>query len=235
MLISPLIFKEFGTGGSTETRKKPFAPKKIEEPEAPPPPPTFSEEELNAAKRDAYQQGHNQAQNEQAEVERLILEGIDNFTNSLAPVFLQYKKHCGKLRYDMPVLAFSIAKKVAGDALTNEHMAIIETAAQKTLEIIISEPEVTVTVNSRLKENLSNKIKQISSREKSAQNIKVIADDNMPVSDYRIEWKNGSLERNTEKLWQQMEKVIENMLATLTNEEEEQLDLLKTQYEKQKE
>lgn len=245
MFISPLTFKEFGTGdtASKEPRRKPFAQKKPEEPETPPPPPTFSEEQLNAAKRDAYQQGfldgtkegYNQAQSEQADTHRLLMEGLDNFTKNIAPIFAQYKGHCAKIRHDMPILALSIANKVAGAALSKEHISIIEAAAQKTLEMIISEPEVTVTVNSRLADTLSEKIKQIAGQGKYAQNIKVTADDNMPVSNYRIEWKNGSLERNTEKLWQQMEKAIENMLATLANEEEEQLDLLRTQYENKKE
>ncbi len=237
MLISPLTFKEFDASSfpSREIRKKPFtSQKKDEEPEAPPPPPTFSEEELKAAERDAYQRGflegtkdgHATAQSEHSEIERILMEGLENFVQSIAPIFAQYRGHCQQLKQNMPVLALSIAKKVAGDALSNASQSIIDAAAKQCAEIMISEPQITVTINSRLAGELSHKLKQLSDREKAASNVSVISDENIVISNYRIEWKNGSIERSTEKLWQQMDKAIGNMLATIASETEEQLDLL---------
>jgi flagellar assembly protein FliH len=238
MLISPLTFKEF-EGSSLpagEIRRKPFSAPKIkdEEPAAPPPPPTFSEEELKAAERDAYQRGFlegirdgkNQAQSEQAEVERILAGGLENFVKSISPIFSQYKNHCRQLKQDMPVLALSIAKKVAGAALSDDLQSVIEAAAEQCLEIMVTEPKITVTVNSRLAGNLTQKLQQLSGREKTAASIEVIADANIAISDYRIEWKNGSIERSVEKLWQHMDKAIGNMLSTIENEPEEQLDFL---------
>lgn len=239
MLISPLTFKEFDASSfpNKEVRKRPFAlQKKEEEPEAPPPPPTFSEEELRAAERDAYQRGflegtkdgHAQAQSEHSEIERILMEGLENFVKNISPVFLQYHNHCQQLKQNMPVLALSIAKKVAGDALSNASESIIESASKQCADIMVNEPQITVTINSRLADELSHKLKQLSAREKVASNISVLPDENIIISDYRIEWKNGSLERSTEKLWQQMDKVIGNMLATIASEAEEQLNLLNT-------
>ena len=158
------------------------------------------------------------------------MEGLENFAKNIAPIFAQYKNHCGQLKQNMPVLALSIAKKVAGVALSIDHIAIIEAASKQCAEIMVSEPEITVTINSRLASTLSHKIKQIGNREKSAASVTVIPDENIALSNYRIEWKNGSIERNTEKLWQQMDKAIANMIATIANETEEQLDLLNIQH-----
>lgn len=237
MLISPLTFKEFDANNvqAKEVRKKPFAQqKKEEEPAAPPPPPTFSEEELKKAERDAYQRGfldgtkdgHAQAQGEHTEVERVLMEGLENFAKSITPIFTQYRNHCGQLKSDMPILALSIAKKIAGDALSNDSQTVIEAAVKQCSEVMVSEPQITVTIHSRLAGALSHKLKQINNRETAASNVSVIADENIAMGDYKIEWKNGSIERSTEKLWQQMDKAIGNMLATITNEKEEQLDLL---------
>jgi|CXWL01.1.fsa_nt_gi flagellar assembly protein FliH len=242
MLISPFTFKEFDASSfpNKEVRKKPFASqKKEEEPEAPPPPPTFSEEELRAAERDAYQRGflegtkdgHAQAQNEHTDVERILMEGLENFVQNITPIFVQYRAHCLQIKQNMPVLALSIAKKVAGQALSIDHIAIIETAAKQCADTIISEPQVTVTINSQLASSLSHKLSQLGTREKAASHVTVIPDDNIAISNYRIEWKNGSIERSVEKLWKQMDKVIDNMLATIANETEEQPDLLKIQKE----
>lgn len=239
MLISPLTFKEFDASSvnSKEVRKKPFAiPKKIEEPEAPPPPPTFSEDELRAAERDAYQrgflegtkEGHATAQNEHSEVERILMEGLENFIQSISPVFAQYRSHCQQLKQDMPTLALSIAKKVAGFALSQPSQAVIEAAANQCAQAMISEPEVTVTINSVLADALTEKIKQLSRRETAASNVTVVPDKNIAISNYRIEWKNGSIERQTEKLWEQLDKAIDNMIATIAAEPDEQLELLNT-------
>ncbi len=237
MLISPLTFKEFDASSvnSKEVRKKPFTTqKKVEEPEAPPPPPTFSEEELRAAERDAYQrgflegtkEGHATAQNEHSEIERILMEGLENFVQSIAPVFAQYKSHCQQLKQDMPTLALSIAKKVAGESLSQPSQAVIEAAANQCAQAMISEPEVTVTINSALADALSEKLRQLSRRETAASNVTVVADKNIAISNYRIEWKNGSIERQADKLWQQVDKAIANMLATIAAEPEEQLELL---------
>lgn len=235
MLISPLTFKEFesGTPGQ-EVRKKPFAQKKTEEPEAPPPPPTFSEEELRAAERDAYQrgfldgtrEGHATAQSEHSDVERILMEGLENFVQSIAPVFQQYRGHCLQMKQGMPPLALSIAKKVAGDALLKPAESIVESAAKQCAEMMVNEPQVTVTINSRLAGILSEKLKKLEGREQAASQVSVIADDNIVLNNYRIEWKNGSLGRTTEKIWEQIDKAVDNMIAAVTNEQPEQLDLL---------
>lgn len=236
MLISPLIFKEFDASAipHKEVRKKPFAQlKKEEEPEAPPPPPTFSEEELKAAERDAYQrgfldgskEGHAQAQSEHTDIERILMEGLENFVSSITPIFMQYRNHCQQIKQDMPILALAIAKKVAGDALSGNFQAVADCAAIQCAELIVSEPQLTVTINTKLSDVMNDKIKKLGKRENMASQITIVPDDTIPISDYRIEWKNGSIERSVEKIWQQMDKVIADMLATIANEKEEQFEI----------
>ncbi len=240
MQISPFTFREFDSANlpAKEIRKKPFATqKKEEEPEAPPPPPTFSEEQLHEAERDAYKrgflegtkEGHATAQGEHSEVQRILMEGLENFINSIAPIFDQYRKHCQQIRKDMPPLALAIAKKIAGEALSEPAQYIVDEAAKHCVETLISEPEITILINPRLAEALSFKLKQISGREKYTDNIIIMPEEAMPVSNFRIEWKNGSLERSTEKLWQQTDKAINNMIAAIAGEPEEQLELLNPQ------
>jgi len=237
MQISPLTFREFDSAAlpAKEIRKKPFATqKKEEEPEAPPPPPTFSEEQLHEAERDAYKrgflegtkEGHATAQGEHSEVQRILMEGLENFITSVVPIFDQYRKHCQQMRMDMPTLALAIARKIAGEALSEPAQYIVDEAAKHCAEALISEPEITIMINPRLAEALAFKLKQIGSREKIADNITIIPEEAIDVSNYRIEWKNGSIERSTEKLWQQTDKAINNMIAAIAGEPEEQLDLL---------
>lgn len=238
MLISPLNFREFDSGSISggDAKKKIFSSKKTkeEQAEAPPPPPSFSEEELNAAKRDAYQQGflegikegNAQAQNEHAEIDRIVQESLENFVKSINPIFSSYISHCSKLKQNMPPLALAIAKKVAGEALAKDYSEILENIATQCAAAMITEPEINITVNPRLSDSLAARLQKISNHEKYASNIHILSDESKPVSDYLIEWQDGSIERKTERLWQQMDKAIENMLAAIRHEPEEQLDLL---------
>jgi flagellar assembly protein FliH len=237
MLIEPFTFKEFesATVAAKELRKSPFTPKRAnnDEPPPPPPTPTFSEDELKSAERDAYQRGFldgikdgmAQAQNEQADAERVLMERLENFAENISPIFERYKAHCLQLKQNMPPLALAIARKVAGEAITNDHQEILQKAVQHCMETMISEPNVIITINEKLAHHLSNKLQKLNGKVPSTAHIEVIASEQMPFGDYYIEWKNGSLERSTEKLWQQMEKAINNMLSMLANEQEEQLDL----------
>lgn len=238
MQITPLTFKEFeGTSVAAATpRSNIFSSmrKKEEEPPAPPPPPTFSEEELNAAKRDSYQNGFldgtkegiNQTQSEQADVEKILMERLENFIQHIKPVFSQHHTASKQMRMDMPVLALAIAKKVAKVALLDNHEAIIEEAAKHCLDAIITESKVTITINEKLAGVLSEKIKKLAVKENAASNIEITATPNVLENDYIIEWKNGSLERSSEKIWQLMDKAIDDMLATISNEKEAQMELL---------
>ncbi len=157
------------------------------------------------------------------------MEGLESFVNSISPIFDQYRKHCQQMRKDMPVLALAIAKKIANEALSEPAQYIVDEAAKQCAEALISEPEITVLINPRLAEALSFKLRQMGGREKYTDNITIIPEEAMPVSNYRIEWTNGSLERSTEKLWQQMDKAINNMIAAIVGEPEEQLELLNLQ------
>ena len=235
MLIEKLNFKEFesATVSVKEPRKSPFHKPKKEE-ELPPPPPTFSEEELENAKREAYKQGFLegtkegilQTQNEQADVERVLMERLEKFAESIAPIFERYKAHCQQLKQNMPPLALAIAKKVAGNAISDDHNNIIETATNHCAETMLTEPNVTITINAQLADTLANKLKTLHGKVPKSAHIEVVPSEQILHGDYVIEWKNGSIEKTQEKIWQLIEKLIENMLSTIANEPEEQLSLL---------
>lgn len=235
MIIEKLNFKEFesATVSVKEPRKSPFHKPKKEE-ELPPPPPTFSEDELKAAERDAYKQGFLegtkegilQTQNEQADVERVLMERLEKFAESISPIFERYKAHCQQLKQDMPPLALAIAKKVAGNAILGDHQLIIETATSHCAETMASEPNVSITIHAQLADTLANKLKTLHGKVPKSAHIEVIPNEQIAHGDYIIEWKNGGIEKSYEKIWQLMEKVIENMVSTIANEPEEQLDLL---------
>lgn len=241
MQIEPLYFKEFDAPLGRTVRKKSSHAGKDEEPPAPPPPPTFTEEELAQAKRDAYQQGflagtqegHSTAQNEHADTARILAATLEGFAGRVAPLFDDYRQMVLQLKQDMPALSLSIARKVAGDAISRDAAAAIEGAVLQSIEAASNEPVIAVTVHTSLAAALEQKLAGF----KTARNITVHGDEQIPLADYRVEWKHGSLERKQERLWQQIEHALDSILATIARDSGQQMDLLqaKTQSPPQEE
>lgn len=228
MRIAPFSFREFDAGVVAVKKRhhgiEPLLPggrQKEEVPPPPPPPPSYSEEELAAAKQDAYRKGFEagihegraQAESEQAGIDRALLSHAETFARSVGPLLADYRAFVQQMREDAPRLALVIARKVAGEALSQDSQAVIENIALHCCQTMMGEPKLVITVHAPYAATLERKLKELAAQAQSACDIAVAADEQMPASDCRIEWQNGQIERSTEQLWAQVERVIADMVA----------------------
>jgi len=51
----------------------------------------------------------------------------------------------------------------------------------------------------------------------------------LPAADCRIEWNHGGMERNTAEIWQKVERMIEEMAASVMRDTQEHMEQLWTQ------
>jgi len=238
MNVERFSFKELNGGAANANRgNRPFkSPGKAKE-DAPPPPPTFSEEQLKAAERASYQkgflegekEGRKQAESEQAMIDRKLTETVEKFANRVAPIFNDYKKMALALQQQSPKVALSIARKIAGHALAQNAQAVIDEIALRCSETMLKEPKLTITVHESMGDTLARKLEQLAARLQSATDIVILRDPSMPMADCRIEWNQGEIERQTAQIWQQIEKTIEDMTATITRDAQEHMEKLWTQ------
>ncbi len=230
MTIAPFSFREFGASESSiapaSASQKPFLPtgRKKEEapPPPPPPPPTFSEDELKGAERDGYQkgfidgivEGKNQAESTQAEVDRALSATVEAFNNHLAPMFAIYREMLVQQAKLLPQIAQTIAKKVAGEALSENAYVNIEEICLRCVNAMMHEPKLLITVHESMAKKLEEKIAHASKSLQISGEITINGDANIAPPNCRIEWKNGAMFRDTEQLWQQVEQVVASMSAT---------------------
>jgi flagellar assembly protein FliH len=219
MRIEPINFRDFAVDGAAgAVVRKPFLPGGRRKEEAPPPPPapTFSEEQLKAAERDGYkngfvegtQEGIKQAESEQADVNRKLGETVEQFANSISPLLNDYHAMVIQLKKDLPRVALTIAKKAAGDALTENAAAAVESMALNAAQTMIGEPKIAVTVHTNLAAALEVKLKDLASRMQSATAFIVVGSDTIALADCRVEWKHGAMERHTGQLWAEIDKAV---------------------------
>lgn len=238
MKISAFQLKEF-EGTTVENTPKP--PKLFErggtfrgEPPPPPPPPSFSEEQLKTAERDAYkkgflegtEEGRKQVENEQAAVDAAIMKSLSNVMSSVQPLLLDYQATITQFKCDMPKVALAIAKKVAGRALTDNAAAAVEDIALRCVETMVGEPKLTITAHSSLAKGLAQKLEQVVEKLQSPTIIHVLPDDDIAPEECKVEWGHGQFARHTGQLWQEIDKVVENMIASATYQNQLHMDTL---------
>lgn len=215
---------------------KVFVPSGTQKVDAPPPPapPVYKEEDLKKAEHNGYkkgfhegtQEGRKQVESEQAEVDRRLVEMLEQFVQSVSPLFDHYKKMVVQVQQDVPKAALAIARKVASAALDRNAETVVSDIATRCCETMINEPELSITVHESMGDTLERKLKEMATRLPAATHIVIMRDPAMPAADCRIEWKHGALERVTAQLWQQVEQAVGDMSVIAGRETAEELKAL---------
>lgn len=242
MNIQRFTFTEFGSGPVIMGggRAKTFLPTGRREGVPPPPPRSYSEEELKAAEREAYKkgflegtaEGKKQAESEQTMTNQAIEQQLGAFMQSVAVIFEDYRKTALKMNEETPKLALTMAKKIAGKALEQNAASVIEEMAVSACETLTAEPKIAITVHESLGDTLERRLQEIAAKLPAATQIVIQRDGNMPKSDCHIEWQHGSMERNTDRLSQQVEKAAESITASRQRDTAQQMEALNEQLNK---
>ena len=91
----------------------------------------------------------------------------------------------------------------------------IENVVVKAIEIRQDEPRIVVTVHSAHLEALKTRIDAIALEKGYAGKVILIADDNLPSTDCRVEWSDGGVERLYESLFAQIENEFTKSIACM--------------------
>jgi flagellar biosynthesis/type III secretory pathway protein FliH len=168
-------------------------------------------------------------ESEQAQIDRNLTKTVEKFAASIAPLFDDYRELALQLKQDLPKVAFSMTRKIAGQALKENAQAAVDEMALHCVEIMISEPKLNVTVNDKLAPTLEAKLKQLATRLQSACDIVVVANADMSPSDCRIDWKHGSAGRHSEHMWEELQNAVGLMSSGGKHDIENKLKLVKEQ------
>src|SRR5262245_54097413 len=195
--------------------------KKPEAAPPPPPAPTFSESQLKAGEQEGYRrgflegtkEGKQQAESEQAGVDRDLTEAVKQVAEQIQQLLTEYNGFARERQAEVPALALAIARKVAGQALDINPLPLIESLAIQCLERLLGEPQILVTVNDRLAPAMENRLITHFAGNSDPGEISIMGDAAMQPTDLRVEWAFGKAERNTEEVWRQVEQLIGQMVA----------------------
>lgn len=219
---TPFVLPEFSDSVPAGREAHDFVPNKATkdepapEPQAPPPP-SFSEEELQAAQREAQEigrlKGIEEAKNEwneqAAQREAQLIALLEGLAARMDAEVQANQAQRTNQRSDMANIVLMIAGKLVGSALQTQPLGAIESTINECLSMLAGEARLSIVVSA----DLEAPLKEHLARQHREQVIEVIADPAMQIGDCRIQWPGGKAERDQEALWQEMERIVTRALA----------------------
>ncbi len=194
--------------------------------------PTFSLEELEQQKKEAYAAGfkdatkeaEQRAKNEALQTEKALQATLADLSKQLTVLVGERAKLLESKQKELADLVLSIARKVAGSALKQDPFAPVSDLLQGCLDALTEDQKVTIFVHPTLCTALSKKLPSITSGTGFTAEITVAADPNITRESCRIEWPNGHAEYDPAVIWQTLESLIKTANLAAASQASEPTD-----------
>lgn len=176
--------------------------------------PTFSEEEMNAAREQAFAEGREQGLAEAATgTERALLEALAAIDQRLAEVLHGIADGRAAATDEAVAVAVGIARKLFPALTAKGALAEVERTVVETMRVVLGEPQLAIYVHETVQPALAERIGTLSAQAAYRGQVEIKTDATLPPGDCRIEWTGGGAARDTAALWRAIDEVLERNLA----------------------
>jgi flagellar assembly protein FliH len=207
--------------------EEPVKPHRQAEPEPEPTPepepepedePTYSAEDLAAARAEGHAQGHAAGLVEgreaaEAEADQAMTQTLERMAAGLETLAASETETRDARDRESLELCVGLLRRLF-PALARKHgQREIEQVFQDALERLRDEPRIVVRCADRHLDDLKAKVDDMAARLGFEGRVVLLADEAMPPGDARVEWADGGVERDSQRLWQDVERAMERALA----------------------
>lgn len=178
--------------------------------------PTFSEDEMEASRRDGFDAGKAEGVREAGDaVETQISDALAQLTAQFDTLFKKQAVANAEIFDDSIKTAITIVRKCFPHLTESDAPRAIEDMVREVLAEILEEPRAMVHVHPDLAENLNNRISEIAGSANFEGQVLIIDDEKTAPGDCRVTWSSGSAERDMEALWGNVDEIVEQNLKTV--------------------
>jgi flagellar assembly protein FliH len=179
--------------------------------------PTYSEEELEAARREGFEAGKAEGIQEAGDaVETQISSALTQLAGQIGAMFQQQTAANAALFDDAINIAIAISHKCFPHLSETNAPRVIEDMVRDVLAEILEEPRALIHVHPDLVPPLNTRISAITEAANFEGQVIIIDDESMPLGDCRVSWSSGSAERNMNALWQRVDEIVETNIRAVT-------------------
>lgn len=180
--------------------------------------PTFSEEDIERTRREAFAKGKEEALREAATaIENQIVDAIKAIGAQLSQLISHQQLANSDIFRDAVNISSAITRKTFPKINIEQALPEIESVIRQILTQIIEEPRVIIYVHPNISEQLKENVKQIASEAHFEGRVIISGDDTVAEGDCKIEWSNGGAERNFDRIMSEVDAIIEENLAALND------------------
>ena len=182
------------------------------------PSPQFSEEEIEEARKEAFQAGIDQgfAQAVQASNAQLT-QVIDQAMNQMEILLEGETKRLMHAREIALRTTVATIKKIWPAVLQQYGLSLVEATIRQSMESNSEETRIVVRVHDTILDDVVNHLPQLQQQQAFAGKIIVLADPTVQAGDCKIEWADGGLERLSRAISSQVDDALERILANLSH------------------
>ncbi len=153
-----------------------------------------------------------------SEIEAATQTAIEQLSVSTGTLFATVEQIKTQNQITSAGLAHTIAKKLAATMMKQAPLAEIEALIEECLEISGDQSRLVVRVNQEIFEPINIRIQQMKDVANFKGDIIVAGDPALAITDARIEWPDGGMERNLDDITNQIEEAIERFFQSKSNE-----------------
>ena len=178
-----------------------------------PSPAIYGEEDLAAAREDAYRQGHAAGSQEAAQAsETAAAQALDAVMERITALMARWSELEDAGRRESLHLALILVAKMFPALAEREGLPEIEKVLADCLARMREEPRLVVRVPGLVIDRLRERFEELTERAAFEGKLVLLEDPTAGPSDVLVEWPDGGAERNLERQWHEMEKILSHSL-----------------------
>lgn len=183
-------------------------------PEMDKPKPTYSEEQLEAAKKEAYESGLAAGKKAQLAAQEQQIAALLAKVEKQAGALIQESTDVWARQItQLHEVAFVIARKILPSYVAHHGMDEIEALIDRVLSDMSREPRLVIRIAEASFDDASAKINALAANQAFAGKLVLLSDPDLGVSDCRVEWADGGIERDTKAIWEEIDRIMEENRA----------------------
>ncbi|UMY17831.1 flagellar assembly protein FliH [Methylobacterium organophilum] len=136
----------------------------------------------------------------QAQVQARLADALTRLGLATAGLLSQSDARDAEREEQATAFALLLARKLAGDALAAKPLAGVEEAARAALQHLRGVPHLVVRVHESLVDETETLIKRLARERGFEGRLVVMGEPEMPVGDARIEWADGGITRERDRI-----------------------------------
>lgn len=183
-------------------------------PEPPAPPPVFSEAEVEEARKDAFEQGRKQAQQEEAASrEQAVATLVNAISGKIDGLVAAEAARAGLYEAESISLCRAIFARLFPELNRTHGLDEVEAVIKNVLEAQRHEAEIIIEVGTDFVGDIRLLAEQVSHKIHGKGAISVNGDPTMQAGDCRVSWNEGGAERSASRLAEEIRQKLEDTLA----------------------